>query len=430
MKTLVFITSHFPFGKGETFIDSEFPFIKNDFDKIIIIAQDVSGERTRNIPENTKIYRYNSSTSITGFLLLPVIFILNSPKIIQMIKEEVYFRLKIDKQFAFRKFHQLVKKIFKAFQLRDFISKKLSAEHVSHNIVFYSYWLKTGAHAISLLHHRNSIKISRAHGSDIYEEKTETGYLPLLEFTSQNLDIIFFISENGRSYFTQKIKTVKPEFITSLLGIDNPYSHIPERFSSEKTTVVSCSNMIPLKRIDLLIRSLEMITHSIKRIEWLHFGDGVLRNELENLAGEKLSGADGIFFKFMGHYPNDDLLKFYRDNNIDLFINTSSTEGIPVSMMEAQSSGIPIIATDVGGVSELVTKGTGWLLPVDFHPSELAKMIEQYSKMDEEEVKQIRLNAHNNWKQNFSASSNYTGFIKSINSIFAIATSKPNVYED
>jgi len=51
-----------------------------------------------------------------------------------------------------------------------------------------------------------------------------------------------------------------------------------------------------------------------------------------------------------------------------LFINTSSSEGIPVSMMEAQSFGIPILAMDVGGVREIVGPQTGRLLQQDDPP--------------------------------------------------------------
>ena len=106
---------------------------------------------------------------------------------------------------------------------------------------------------------------------------------------------------------------------------------------------------------------------SAREIEWLHFGDGILRNELEETRLYKTGICQtGITYRFMGHYPNEELLKFYTANKVDLFINTSSTEGMPVSIMEAQSFGIPVIATDTGGVKEVVTEGTGSLLPVDF----------------------------------------------------------------
>ncbi|MBO4301339.1 MAG: glycosyltransferase [Desulfovibrio sp.] len=43
-----------------------------------------------------------------------------------------------------------------------------------------------------------------------------------------------------------------------------------------------------------------------------------------------------------------------------------ASEGLPVSMMEAQIVGLPIVSTDVGGVSEIVTPGTGLLLPASY----------------------------------------------------------------
>ena len=102
-----------------------------------------------------------------------------------------------------------------------------------------------------------------------------------------------------------------------------------------------------------------------------------------------------------------------------MFINTSSAEGAPVSIMEAQSFGIPVIATDVGGVREVVAEGTGILLPVNFRINELASHIEQFIDMSLEDESAFRNNALHNWEDNFNASSNYHGFITKLNSILA-----------
>ena len=71
-----------------------------------------------------------------------------------------------------------------------------------------------------------------------------------------------------------------------------------------------------------------------------------------------------------------------------LFINVSESEGVPVSIMEALSCGLPIIATNVGGVSEIVDAHVGVLIDKDFvfndvsHAiSELINNRECYSKM-------------------------------------------------
>jgi glycosyltransferase involved in cell wall biosynthesis len=95
--------------------------------------------------------------------------------------------------------------------------------------------------------------------------------------------------------------------------------------------------------------------------------------------------------------------------------------------MEAQSFGIPSIATDVGGVNEVVREGTGSLLPPDFKPSDLAKLIQHYAALPEEEQKILRNNALNNWESNFKASDNYYDFMLKLNSIFA--SSKKEIHQ-
>jgi glycosyltransferase involved in cell wall biosynthesis len=426
MRTLVFITSQFPYSAGESFIDAEFPILRREFDKIIIISQNVTGKMTRVLNEDITICRYNPSTSLTGFLHLPFLSLINFGIISEMVKEELIFRKSVGNRLTIKNRLSLFKKIIKAIQFRDFIRHKLNDEKIDDNIVFYSYWYKTGAHAIALLKYRDSIKIARAHGSDIYEEKSRQGYLPLLKFTAKNLDAIFFISENGRQYFSSKIKTESQSFLISRLGIVKPEFEEVETYKSNKYVIVSCSNMIPLKRIDLIIYSLEQIV-SDKKISWFHFGSGILKDELEKLATERLGPLPNIEYSFMGQIPNDELLKFYSLNKIDLFINTSSTEGIPVSIMEAQSFGIPAIATDVGGVKEVIQEGTGSLLPVDFSPSSLAKLIQHYAELSEDKQKIISKNAFINWESNFKASDNYRDFMLKLNSIFA--SSKKEIYQ-
>lgn len=418
MRTLVFITSHFPFGKGETFIGPEFPFLEAGFERIIIIAQDVKGERTSKVADNVIVNRYDTSTGVTGFLRLPALLLQNAGGIKEMIRNEYSFRKKTGDKITAVRFLILLKKIIKAVQLRDFIAGILASDGIGENIVFYSYWLKTGAHSIAMLNYPDSIKISRAHGSDLYEEKTQSGYLPLLDYTAKKLDAIFFISENGRMYFSVKLKEEKSNLHLSRLGIENQFGPCALPAISGKIIIISCSNLISLKRVDLIIEALAL-TNSDTNIEWLHFGDGILKSGLESLSKSKLSGLKHISFRFMGFYPNNDLLRFYSENHIDLFISTSSSEGLPVSMMEAQSAGLPIIATDVGGVKEIVREGTGHLLQSDFKPSQLAELINKFATLSMPEKDAMRKNALNNWDKNFRASANYPQLISIINTIFA-----------
>jgi glycosyltransferase involved in cell wall biosynthesis len=418
MKNLVLITSHFPFGTGESFIEQEIKYLSRNFEKILIIAQDVTGEKTRETPENVTIFRYNTATSLKGFLILPFLFFINASTIAEILKEEIEFRLGIKDTLTIRKFSFLFRKVIKAVQLKEYMIKVLRKEKITESITFYSYWLKTGAHAITMLDHRDSIRIARGHGSDIYEEKTSGGYLPLLKYCAMKLDAIFFISNDGRQYLREKTGIDTSRFLLSYLGIERAYIEAKEPVRSDKYIIVSCSNIVALKRINLIIESLELV-RSQREILWCHFGDGILRSEIESSAKNRLGPLQNISFNFMGHYPNNELLKFYSLNRVDLFVNTSYTEGVPVSIMEAQSFGIPVIATDTGGVRELVREGTGSLIPVGFSPSDLAKLIEKYTGLSPDEENKIRMNTFHNWNLNFNASSNYEDFIMQLNSIFA-----------
>jgi glycosyltransferase involved in cell wall biosynthesis len=88
--------------------------------------------------------------------------------------------------------------------------------------------------------------------------------------------------------------------------------------------------------------------------------------------------------------------------------------------MEAQSFGIPVIATDTGGVGELVKSGTGTIIPISFKVEELSQWITYYATLSNTEIENLRSNSFNNWFKYFNASSNYRDFITSLNSIFAI----------
>lgn len=67
--------------------------------------------------------------------------------------------------------------------------------------------------------------------------------------------------------------------------------------------------------------------------------------------------------RLLGALPNEDLRELYRSRRVDAVILASTAEGIPVALMEAMAAGLPVIATAVGGVAELVGNGAGLLVP-------------------------------------------------------------------
>lgn len=91
----------------------------------------------------------------------------------------------------------------------------------------------------------------------------------------------------------------------------------------------------------------------------------------------------------------------------------STTEGLPIAITEAMSYGIPVITTDVGGNSEIVTPETGILLPSDFNPKQIAGEIQPYI-IDNDAYMQMRASAFNQWQNSFNANTLRHMFANSI----------------
>lgn len=256
-------------------------------------------------------------------------------------------------------------------QLSDWIHKTYMDEP---NLIFYSYWMYEVAYVGARLKQMfpKCKFVTRCHRYDLYEEQHVNGFLPFRNFILKNADLVCPISENGEAYL-QKLygSEVKGKTYIARLGTVRKAAIPESKEKEDEIVLVSCSNLVEVKRIHLLIRAL---SQSKKPIHWYHFGDGELRASLEEKAK---SLPKNVTYMFMGFRANEDIQRFYAEHRIDAFINVSRSEGVPVSVMEAESYGIPIIATDVGGTSEIVhDRENGVLLDVDFSDQELLDAID------------------------------------------------------
>jgi phosphatidylinositol alpha-1,6-mannosyltransferase len=116
------------------------------------------------------------------------------------------------------------------------------------------------------------------------------------------------------------------------------------------------------KGIDTLIGAVALLARAGTPVHLTHVGDGRYRAELERLA-DRLGVADRV--TFAGALPAGVAVRSSLDG-ADLFVMPSRTEGMPRAMIEAMARGLPAIATDVGGISELV--GPDFLVPPDDEP--------------------------------------------------------------
>lgn len=411
-QNLVLITNHFPFGLGESFLETELPYLQTGFAKILIIARDRRSQLHRNLDATIFIERLDTESTLTEKLGSIPFLLQKFPLLKSIVAEEVNFLRKKGRfslRIARRMFHDLFKAVITAGQIEKIIRR----HNLQGRITLYSYWLTSNALATTLVSARglSVIRISRAHGVDVYDSRNSLKYLSFRSGLSRLLDHVFCISENGSTYIRQQVPSQFHSKITiSRLGTlhagESRVSSVGHRH------LVSCSFLVPVKQVHRIIEALSHI-ESLK-IKWTHIGGGPLQEAMEALAEEKLSGKDNLQYQFLGAITNEQIMAFYRANYVDLFINTSQSEGIPVTMMEAQSFGIPILAPDVGGISEIVSSDNGKLFRPDASSTEIAKQLTSLLGAD---CSEMRLNARRSWEQKYNAEKNFSTFVGEISNL-------------
>jgi glycosyltransferase involved in cell wall biosynthesis len=276
------------------------------------------------------------------------------------------------------------------------------------NTIFYSYWLVAPALALSTLKHEKKILyfISRAHGFDLYNERGDYTLNFFKPYIFQNLNKLFCISENGLQYLSDKYIQYSDKFTVSRLGTFNQITNAA--VNTDSFEIVSCSSLSPVKRIELLILGIEDFQNRFPeiRIKWTHIGGGELFDSLHSLSRQKLKQGT---YEFKGTLSVSEICNLYSNNFYACLINVSESEGLPVSVMEAQSFGIPVIATAVGGTPEIVNELNGLLLSARPAPGEIADAIHNVFT-DKEIWKNKRGISRKNWELNFDAEKNYRAF--------------------
>ncbi len=399
----VVITSGFPFG-GEPFLESECNYMPED---TVFFA--LSPVKEINCTKFNAYKVPNKKINITSIfyafcgLFSPICI----EEIIDMCKRRKLSIRNLMKMYAVYGYGtRCYKFILKTLKNKNYYKDKM---------IFYSYWMSTHAFIGAKLRKKfkNSYFITRCHGYDIYEYRDKNFYLAFRKFIFKFADKILPISENGKEYM---ISTYSRYYVDLEKKIEVAYLGtldygINPKIRSKCMKIVSCSNLVDVKRVNLIIEALSFLEIPI---EWIHFGDGPCAGALKKLAKERLNKKN-IKYNFQGFVDNKKILMYYLKHHIDLFINVSESEGIPVSIMEAMSFGVPVIATDVGGTGEIVKNDiNGFLLNKDFTINELEeKILSVYSK-PEDKILELRKNARNTWEAKFNAVKNYTMFYQEL----------------
>ncbi len=282
---------------------------------------------------------------------------------------------------------------------------------VSDEFVIYAYRMEYQTYLATLLKRKfpKARIIVRGHGTDLEIEHRPGERVPFREIGFANADRLAVVSKYSLRYLQERYPQFSNKMAVSYLGTyDNGIAEWERQDSVIR--LLSISNMTSIKRIPLIVDALQHTVQQCRdiKIEWTHFGSGrdmdLVRKRIQDL-------PSNIHVSLKGQVDNAELMEHLQDNPYDLLINTSSREGLPVSMMESMSLGIPVVGTPVGGVPEIVNDNVnGWLIDEHAISKSLANLLCCYAELPGSRKEQLRKNARQTWETSFSAEAAYSRF--------------------
>ncbi len=405
---LLIFTNNYPYDTvGEqTFLSGEIQILKKYFDRIILIPQH-KHEKLLSLPAGVEV-NLDFAGQFTFEKRLPAFLSSFFQKdIFEDIRERLPDSLSVE----------YLKKLFffisGAHQTETWLKDWIRKENVSpSDVICYTYWFidVTMGLGWAKAQFPQLNVISRAHGYDLYEDLYKPWPLRLKSISL--VDGLFADSDIGTNYLLEKYPQYKAKYQTALLGVPEP-GGLSKPSKDGVLRIVSCSTINPIKRIDLLFRGVVAAAkmRSDQQIEWTHFGNGDQRQEfIDRVACEFPPNAKGFF---PGYQTQQHLIQTYIDKPVDVFVNVSSTEGTPVSIMEAISCGIPVIATAVGGNVEIVQDRNGILLSENPKPDEIAQALLRVCD-EREGMLEKRKGSRAVWQERYNETTNFEAFAQKL----------------
>lgn len=411
MKNLILLTASFPYEGGEQFLETEIQYWKDTaFDNVYILPSTSSGS-LRDYPTGIKILVGRQKKN-------KAIYALRALRDKHFHKELIYiFRNTSLKHWLSNAKEAL---LLTAILIKTSDSLRSALEPLKAGInTVYSYWNDVTFYASCLLKEEGLVSniVSRAHGGDLYEERKKNNYMPLKRQFSISNSYIYLLSESAVQYYREQYNAKQEKLHIGRLGVKPP-AQIPDCQTVQgELRILSISYCVPVKQIHLIQKALSQYGTENKDITvvWKHIGGGPLYETLKIASEKAMSTQNNLKISFIGQLSNAEVKKLLATKCFDMFINSSISEGIPVSIMEAMSHKIPTIAPDVGGISDLVNNSNGYLMPAVCTTDDIKKGIDTIHQ-NKEKIN-YKENAYQWVKKNFNSDINYPKFIEEVERI-------------
>jgi glycosyltransferase involved in cell wall biosynthesis len=202
----------------------------------------------------------------------------------------------------------------------------------------------------------------------------------MLERSNSIIAVSDFTKRELKQYY--KVKQAKIHVIHN--GVDvNKFQPATDKrrakealgFSADDITILSVGRLYARKGLFTLIESMPLVARKFKNAKFIIAGKG-LSNEMKKLVSyaTRLGVKDNIVFT--GYFPDKKLPQLYQA--ADIFAFSTFYENLPFAVLEALSSGLPVVTTNVGGIPEMIESGRNGFLVQPSNARELAEKILYY----------------------------------------------------
>lgn len=243
--------------------------------------------------------------------------------------------------------------------------------------VLHAHWIIPGGLIGAALTARNSCQLLvTAHGADAFA-LNDPFSLRVKRFVLRRADRVHAVSSDIAQHLTNIEPTIGVH--VAPIGVDVEAVALATENRQPNGRLLFVGRLAEKKGVDDLLRALALLRDQYNVLAPLDIvGDGPLRQSLEGLADD-LDLADQVTFH--GAESRSNVLERYRV--AELLVMPSKTasdgdrDGTPVVLMEAIAAQLPVVATEVGGIAELLDGNrTAWLVP-EGADSELADALDQ-----------------------------------------------------
>lgn len=393
---VLLVTSRWPMTAGTEFLDDEMRFLADTFESVVVAPMRPDGPPQQALPANVHVdaslaeYLERSSLScgrsarkLTAVerVLLP-----NSAGL-GFTREEAATDWKNPTWIR----HSLLNRA-------DSTSVANWALPLPAPDIAYTFWL--GASVVGLRRAwPNTVIVSRAHGGDLFAYAHGWSSIPFQRAAITAADLVASVSHVGQRYLADRFPGMSEKISLQRIGIpDVGQAQIPPQDGDLR--LLSVSSIDANKRVLMMAQLAKSLAAGGRSVTWTHLGDGPQRPEVEEELAQR---PDSLTVRLRGQVPISEVRKELTSGRNSAFVNLSLSEGAPVSLMEAQCAGLPVVATGVGGTPEVVPRHLNELVDPTAQLSEVTRAVLRAAARPPSEFSERR----SHWAENYSVDVNY-----------------------